>query len=672
MLRLRVLPPLLLLLLLLLLPGGHPLLSARTPSRLARTRARTRVRSAPVEQGSESDGKEAAPERVRNDQEWRFFDVATIFVGGGNGGDGCVSFRREAMVAFGGPNGGNGGDGGSVIFECDEGINTLAPLRRRVHWRADSGRNGQGKSKHSPKAADLVIPVPPGTIVRQREKDGGRFCGELTHGGERLVVAGGGKGGRGNEAFKSSKFSAPKMCELGAEGGQRWLQVELKLVADVGLLGMPNAGKSTFLSRVSNAKPKIADYPFTTVTPNLGVVDLEDSTGLVVCDIPGLIEGAHSGVGLGLAFLRHVERCRVLLHLVDGSAEDPVGNFETIQRELALFSPKLAEKPQVVVLNKCDLPDVAASADRTLRQLHAAVKRSGSAHSRFLTASALTGDNCRDLVRRIGKLVGSLKAEERSAEASAVAPLRSNGESAGDDTYRFLEADGAAGGRAGAIDLEAIDRGVYPYEEEEAYLNGAGSELPKLVVTRGTNRRRGRATTPARFAVHASLSYPGQFRIVGHQIERIANTTAWDYPEAVARFQRILLDMNIGNTLAKAGAETGDLIMVGDFDFEFDSSMVRLGAGGNTRAKGYAAAGSMLEHFDELPEDAVGYGAEGVSFDEADWEDDGDEGETVVWSSGDEDGDPEPGPEVDWAALFAGDLPEDGDSGGAPAPWDRE
>eukprot|EP00636_Phaeomonas_parva_P015066 CAMPEP_0118855384 /NCGR_PEP_ID=MMETSP1163-20130328/3231_1 /TAXON_ID=124430 /ORGANISM="Phaeomonas parva, Strain CCMP2877" /LENGTH=655 /DNA_ID=CAMNT_0006788265 /DNA_START=120 /DNA_END=2087 /DNA_ORIENTATION=+ len=595
----------------------------------------------------------------KNDQEWRFFDVATIWVEGGHGGDGCVSFRREAMVAFGGPNGGNGGDGGSVILECDPGLNTLAPLRRKVHWRGGSGRNGHGKSRHAPKMPDVVIPVPPGTMVRQHERDGGKLAGELTHPGQRLVVALGGKGGRGNEAFKSNRYSAPKLCELGAKGGQRWLQVELKLVADVGLLGVPNAGKSTFLSRVSNAKPKIADYAFTTITPNLGVVDLSDKAGddgagngLVVCDIPGIIEGAHEGVGLGQAFLRHVERCRVLLHLVDGSAEDPVENYRVIQNELRLFSPKLAEKPQVVLLNKCDMPEVAARKDELLRELYAAAAEAGDGHSRFMAASALTGDNAMELMYRVGKLVNDIKAKDAAPEYG---PTATEGEDALKYEYR------ERGERSiNTIDLEAYDRGEVPFDDEEDYLEGKTSGIQKIQVTRGTNRRRGRAATPSRFAVHSSPVYPGQFRIVGREIERIANTTAWDYPEAAKRFQRIMLDMGVGKTLVEAGAEADDLIMVGDFDFEFDETIAELASGGRSRMKGYEKGVAMMEtqymvaeEFDDDDDDFD------YDFNAEDFGDDEDV-EVEYFTSGmgeeDEDGDSSGGggepPQVDWTSVF--------------------
>ena len=261
---------------------------------------------------------EGVPQRSpkeMNDKEWMFFDVAKVNCKGGDGGDGCMAMRREYCVEFGGPSGGNGGRGGSVYFECDKTINTLALLRRKVHYRGKDGTNGKGDSRHGQKGDDIVIPVPPGTIVRDQF---GVLAGELNNHGDRMLIARGGRGGRGNEYFKTPRMNAPAFAEKGEIGIERWVNIELKLIADVGLIGVPNAGKSTLLAASSNAKPKIADYPFTTVVPNLGVCDLfydkeqtgEMASSLVIADIPGLLEGAHEGVGLGIAFLRHIQRCR--------------------------------------------------------------------------------------------------------------------------------------------------------------------------------------------------------------------------------------------------------------------------------------------------------------------------------------------------------------------------
>ncbi|KAG5180000.1 GTP1/OBG-domain-containing protein [Tribonema minus] len=342
-------------------------------------------------------------------QEWKFFDTARINVKGGDGGDGCVAFRREKGIAMGGPSGGNGSRGGSVILRCDEGLNTLATVRNKVHYKGEDGSNGQGKCRHAAAPRDLFVRVPPGTVIRDQD---GVLCGEVTDHGEELVVAKGGRGGRGNLAFKTDRNNAPKFMEVGEKGSMRWLTLELKLVADVGLIGVPNAGKSTLLAAVSNAKPKIADYPFTTVIPNLGVWEESAEVGgspkgLVLADIPGLLEGAHMGVGLGLAFLRHVQRCRVLVHVVNGDSPDPLGDFEAIQQELELFNIKLAGKPQVVVLNKVDLPHVAEKQAEIEAGLLAMMP-----HKRLMTISAAKRLHTSELMYRVLKLVQSLPEEE--------------------------------------------------------------------------------------------------------------------------------------------------------------------------------------------------------------------------------------------------------------------
>jgi len=307
---------------------------------------------------------------------------------------------------MGGPNGGRGGSGGSVYLVCDPSLNTLAPLRNgRVHVVAKKGENGKGKNRDGCIGDDVEVRVPAGTIVR--ELRGQRVAGELREAGERLLVAPGGRGGRGNRAFKNQRYTAPKIAEHGEPGAERWLSLELKLVADVGFLGKPNAGKSTLLAAASAARPKIANYPFTTIVPNLGVCDLpntdgESGSGLVLCDIPGLIEGASSGVGLGLAFLRHVQRCKVLLHVVDGTSPDPVGDFRTINNELKEYDEFLAQKPQVVVLNKLDVPEVQEREEEIMAEL-----REAAGHSRVLSISAATTERVAELMGRLKKFVAT-------------------------------------------------------------------------------------------------------------------------------------------------------------------------------------------------------------------------------------------------------------------------
>lgn len=282
----------------------------------------------------------------------QFIDKAKIKISSGKGGNGVVAWRREKYVDKGGPAGGDGGKGGSVYLVADEGLSTLLDFTYRSIFKADNGENGFKKSMHGKSAKDLYIKVPAGTLVKDLKT--GNIIADLTEHNQTVLVAKGGRGGRGNTHFCTPQNRAPQYCEPGEPGIERELQLELKLIADVGLLGLPNAGKSTFISRVSAAKPKIADYPFTTIVPNLGVVRKSDGGGYVIADIPGLIEGASEGVGLGHDFLRHVERCRFLLHIVDGTEEDPVQNYKIINEELKKYSEKLANLYQVVAINKID------------------------------------------------------------------------------------------------------------------------------------------------------------------------------------------------------------------------------------------------------------------------------------------------------------------------------
>lgn len=335
----------------------------------------------------------------RDDPEWKFFDTARINVQGGDGGNGCVAFRREKGEAMGGPSGGRGGKGGDIHLVCDSAMNTLAPARNRVHVRARKGTNGTGKNRDGKVGSSIEIRVPQGTVVRELHTQ--NVAGELKEHGESLLVARGGRGGRGNAAFKTQRYTAPKIAERGEPGASRWLTLELKLVADVGFLGKPNAGKSTLLAAASAAKPKIANYPFTTIVPNLGVCDIgEEGAGLVLCDIPGLIEGASSGIGLGLAFLRHVQRCKVLLHVVDGTSEDPIGDFTKINEELKKYDEFLSEKPQVVVLNKIDVSEVKERENEILAKLQEA-----AGHTRVLSISAATTQRVAELMGRLKKFV---------------------------------------------------------------------------------------------------------------------------------------------------------------------------------------------------------------------------------------------------------------------------
>ncbi|MGB0935389.1 MAG: GTPase ObgE [Alphaproteobacteria bacterium] len=284
----------------------------------------------------------------------KFLDQAKIYLKSGDGGSGCCSFRREKFIEFGGPDGGNGGKGGDIIFEAVENLNTLIDFRYQQHFKAGRGHHGMGKDRTGGSGDTLTIKVPVGTEILSEDKT--TVLADMTESGETVTLLRGGDGGYGNANYKSSTNRAPRRADPGWPGEEMWVWLRLKLIADVGLLGMPNAGKSTFLSTVTRAKPKIADYPFTTLHPNLGVVR-QDGIEFVLADIPGLIEGAHEGVGLGHRFLGHVERSAVLLHLVDGTQEDPAEAYRTIRQELEKYSPELALKPEVTVLNKVDAID---------------------------------------------------------------------------------------------------------------------------------------------------------------------------------------------------------------------------------------------------------------------------------------------------------------------------
>ncbi len=327
-----------------------------------------------------------------------FVDRVVIEVTGGDGGQGCLSFRREKYVPLGGPDGGDGGDGGSVVLVVEHGVNSLVALAHRKHWRADSGLAGKGANRHGRSASDLRIPVPPGTLVIDAAND--FIIKDLTHPGEELVIARGGKGGFGNARFKSSTNQAPRQTTPGEVGESRRIILELKVIADVGLIGKPNAGKSTLLSRLSKARPEIADYPFTTKYPNLGMAQVHRDRAIVLADIPGLIEGAHRGVGLGHDFLKHIERCGVLVHLVeplpqDGS--DPIANYHAIRHELVEYNTNLAQRPEIVVISKCELP----GADVVRQTLSMAIGRE------VMLISSATGEGLADLLRAMATALDS-------------------------------------------------------------------------------------------------------------------------------------------------------------------------------------------------------------------------------------------------------------------------
>jgi GTP-binding protein len=325
-----------------------------------------------------------------------FTDQVEIHVKSGKGGDGMVHFHREKFITHGGPDGGDGGKGGDVVFEVKSTLNTLSSFRQNQKFKAEDGIRG-GPSQMSGRAGkDLVIYVPPGTVIYSAET--GEIIGDFTQPKQRLMVCKGGRGGRGNQHFATSRNQAPRTAEKGEPAEEKRLRLELKLIADIGLIGVPNAGKSTLLSVLTNAKPKIASYPFTTLEPNLGVAEIDPDTTVVLADIPGLIEGASQGAGLGHDFLRHIQRTRVLIHLLDGLSEDPLADYSQINSELALFDPNLAKKPQLVALNKIDQPEV----QERLAAIHKKFKKK---KVELMTISALTRTNTRELLIRAYQLL---------------------------------------------------------------------------------------------------------------------------------------------------------------------------------------------------------------------------------------------------------------------------
>ncbi len=325
----------------------------------------------------------------------KFLDEAKVYIRSGDGGNGCVSFRREKFIEFGGPNGGDGGKGGDVVALAVEGLNTLIDYRYQQHHTAKNGRGGMGKDRHGANGGDLVMKVPVGTQIY--EEDGETLLADLTETGQRAVLAKGGNGGFGNAHFKSSTNRAPRHANPGQPGEERTIRLRLKLIADAGIVGLPNAGKSTFLAAVSAARPKIADYPFTTLHPQLGVVGI-DGREFVLADIPGLIEGAHEGLGLGDRFLGHVERCRVILHLVDGTGEHAGLAYKTVRTELEAYGGGLADKAEVVALNKAD-----ALTPEMLKQQVARLKR--AAGRAPLVVSAATGEGVPEVLRALVKVI---------------------------------------------------------------------------------------------------------------------------------------------------------------------------------------------------------------------------------------------------------------------------
>ncbi|MFJ5370637.1 GTPase ObgE [Bosea sp. CER48] len=339
----------------------------------------------------------------------KFLDQAKIYVKAGDGGAGCVSFRREKFIEFGGPNGGDGGRGGDIVVECVQGLNTLIDFRFQQHFKARTGEHGMGKDRHGANSPAIVLKVPPGTEIL--DEDGETKIADLTEPGQRFVLCKGGNGGFGNAYFKTATNQAPRHANPGLPGEERWVWLRLKLIADAGLVGLPNAGKSTFLATVTAAKPKIADYPFTTLHPGLGVVRV-DGREMVLADIPGLIEGAHEGHGLGDRFLGHIERCRVLLHLVEGTSEHAGKAYKTVREELEAYGEGLADKPEIVALSKTD-----ALTPEVLKEQVARLKR--AAKRMPIILSSASGEGVDAALRALFAVVEEARREEERENAPA-------------------------------------------------------------------------------------------------------------------------------------------------------------------------------------------------------------------------------------------------------------
>ena len=450
-----------------------------------------------------------------------FIDKVRIHVKGGNGGAGCMSFRREAHVPKGGPDGGDGGHGGNVVVEADASLSSLIEYRFKHHFKAERGTHGKGSRMHGATGEDLVLKVPMGTVVHEyfeESKEVGELIADLTHDGERVTVAEGGMGGRGNIHFVTPTRRAPAFAELGEPSQERWIELEMKLMADAALVGMPSAGKSSLIAKMSAARPKIADYPFTTLVPNLGVARSGDYS-FVVADIPGLIEGAHEGRGLGPEFLRHIERTALIVHVVDLTGDyegrDPLEDYDIINRELALYADELAARPRIVVANKIDVPGAEEVADRLAERVRedsiAAAGGDEFAPSpvdpKLYRISALTGEG-----------VDGLKA----AIATKVHELRE--------------------------ELRALSEADVQYEHVWEHKREERDKQFKVVPLGG-----------------------GVFRVEGPQVERMVVQTDWENEEAIAFLQHRLKRLGVEKALEKAGAVDGDEIRIVGRAFEFES-----------------------------------------------------------------------------------------------------
>ncbi|KAL1197803.1 GTP-binding protein OBGC [Cardamine amara subsp. amara] len=449
----------------------------------------------------------------------RCFDRAKIFVKAGDGGNGVVAFRREKFVPFGGPSGGDGGRGGNVFVEVDGSMNSLLPFRKSVHFRAGRGEHGRGKMQSGAKGVDVVVKVAPGTVVRQAREVGSEAEGEeeeekdvlleLLYPGQRALLMPGGRGGRGNASFKSGMNKVPRIAENGEEGPEMWLDLELKLVADVGIVGAPNAGKSTLLSVISAAQPTIANYPFTTLLPNLGVVSFDYDSTMVVADLPGLLEGAHRGFGLGHEFLRHTERCSALVHVVDGSAPQPELEFEAVRLELELFSPEIAEKPYVVAYNKMDLPDAYEKWPMFRETLRARGIEP-------FCMSAVQRDGTHEVISSVYELL-----------------------------KKYREANAEPKGLYDQVN-ENLDHVAKKIDKERR------AAINEFEIFRDSGTR--------------------AWHVVGAGLQRFVQMTNWRYMDSDKRFQHVLEACGVNKSLKNMGVKEGDTVIVGEMELVWHDS----------------------------------------------------------------------------------------------------
>ena len=450
-----------------------------------------------------------------------FIDKVRIHVKGGDGGAGCMSFRREAHVPKGGPDGGDGGHGGNVVLQADAAVSSLIDYRFKHHFKADRGTHGKGSRMHGATGADLVLKVPVGTVVREYDDDSGvtgELMADLTRDGERITVAEGGMGGRGNIHFVTSTRRAPAFAELGEPAQERWIELEMKLMADAALVGMPSAGKSSLIAKLSAARPKIADYPFTTLVPNLGVARSGDLS-FVVADVPGLIEGAHEGRGLGHEFLRHIERTALIVHVVDLTGDwegrDPLEDYRVINRELSLYAEDLARRPRIVVANKIDVAGTEEACERLAAQVKAdSIAAAGGDEfapspidPKLYRISALTGAGVDGLKAAIATKVQALREEAREAAAADV-----------------------------------------QYEHVWELKREARDKRFEVIKLGG-----------------------GVFRVAGPQVERMVVQTDWENEEAITFLQHRLKRLGVEDALVKAGAQDGDEIRIVGRAFAFDA-----------------------------------------------------------------------------------------------------